>query len=98
MGVPTSEVGYTSATARRGDHEVRMNMWWHWRGGGVLLFRGVGWIALAIMTMFRAGRPEIRSSILGGQYVQTGTETLPTYSAMNTEDCFTVIREVRVYT
>ena len=21
MGVPTSEVGYTSATARRGDHE-----------------------------------------------------------------------------
>jgi hypothetical protein len=22
MGVPTSEVGYTSATARRGDHEV----------------------------------------------------------------------------
>jgi hypothetical protein len=23
MGVPTSEVGYTSATAGRGDHEVR---------------------------------------------------------------------------
>jgi hypothetical protein len=22
MGVPTSEVGYTSATAERGDHEV----------------------------------------------------------------------------
>jgi hypothetical protein len=22
MGVPTSEVGYTSATTRRGDHEV----------------------------------------------------------------------------
>jgi len=22
MGVPTSEVGYTSATARRGDHEI----------------------------------------------------------------------------
>jgi hypothetical protein len=22
MGVPTSDVGYTSATARRGDHEV----------------------------------------------------------------------------
>jgi hypothetical protein len=23
MGVPTSEVGYTSATAGRGDHEIR---------------------------------------------------------------------------
>jgi hypothetical protein len=22
MGIPTSEVGYTSATTRRGDHEV----------------------------------------------------------------------------
>jgi hypothetical protein len=29
MGVPTSEVGYTSAT-RMGDHEVYMDMWWHW--------------------------------------------------------------------
>jgi hypothetical protein len=30
MGAPTSEVGYTSATTRRGDHEVYMGMWWHW--------------------------------------------------------------------
>jgi hypothetical protein len=30
MGAPTSEVGYTSATTRRGDHEVYMDMWWHW--------------------------------------------------------------------
>jgi hypothetical protein len=27
MGVPTSEVGYTSATTGRGDHEVYMDMW-----------------------------------------------------------------------
>jgi hypothetical protein len=26
----TSEVGYISATTRRGDHEVYMVMWWHW--------------------------------------------------------------------
>jgi hypothetical protein len=31
MGVPTSEVGYTSATAGRGDHEVDRDMWWHWQ-------------------------------------------------------------------
>jgi hypothetical protein len=30
MGAPTSEGGYTSATTRRGDHEVCMDMWWHW--------------------------------------------------------------------
>jgi hypothetical protein len=65
----------------------------------MLTFRWVGWIALAIMTMFRDGRPEIQSSILGGgQCVQTGTQTLPIYRAMNTADCFTVTREVRVYT
>jgi hypothetical protein len=29
MGAPTSEVGYTSATTRRGDHEVYTNAWWH---------------------------------------------------------------------
>jgi hypothetical protein len=31
MGVPTSEVGYNSATTRRGYHEVCMDMWWHWK-------------------------------------------------------------------
>jgi hypothetical protein len=30
MGVPTSEVGYTAAMARREDHEVHKDMWWHW--------------------------------------------------------------------
>jgi hypothetical protein len=30
MGAPSSEVSYTSATTRRGDHEVHMDMWWHW--------------------------------------------------------------------
>jgi len=30
MGVPTSEVGYTSAMPRREDHEVHKDMWWHW--------------------------------------------------------------------
>jgi hypothetical protein len=28
MGALTSEVGYTSATTRRGDHVVYMDMWW----------------------------------------------------------------------
>jgi len=30
MGVPTSEVGYTSAMPRRDDLEVHKDMWWHW--------------------------------------------------------------------
>jgi hypothetical protein len=30
MGVPTSEVGYTTAMPRREDHEVPKDMWWHW--------------------------------------------------------------------
>jgi hypothetical protein len=30
MGVPTSEVGYTTAMPRREDHEVHKDMWWHW--------------------------------------------------------------------
>jgi hypothetical protein len=32
MGVPTSEVGYTSAMPRREDHEVhKKDMWWYWK-------------------------------------------------------------------
>jgi hypothetical protein len=31
MGTPTSEVGYTSAINRRGNHEVHMDMQWYWR-------------------------------------------------------------------
>jgi hypothetical protein len=31
MDAPTSEVGYTSATTKRGDHEVYMDMWWQWK-------------------------------------------------------------------
>jgi len=27
MGVPTSEVGYTSAMSRREDHKVHKDMW-----------------------------------------------------------------------
>jgi hypothetical protein len=30
MGVPTSEVGYTTAMPRKEDHEVHKDMWWHW--------------------------------------------------------------------
>jgi hypothetical protein len=30
MGVPTSEVGYTTAMPKREDHEVHKDMWWHW--------------------------------------------------------------------
>jgi hypothetical protein len=30
MGVPTSEVGYTTAMPRREDHEVHKDMCWHW--------------------------------------------------------------------
>ena len=33
MGVPTSEVGYTSAMPKREDHEVHKDMWGggHWK-------------------------------------------------------------------
>jgi hypothetical protein len=27
MGAPTSEIGYTTATTRRGDHEVNIDRW-----------------------------------------------------------------------
>jgi hypothetical protein len=30
MGALNSEVGYTSAKTRRGNHEVYRDMWWHW--------------------------------------------------------------------
>jgi len=30
MGVPNSEVGYTSAMPRREDHEVHKDMWGNW--------------------------------------------------------------------
>jgi len=30
MGVPNSEVGYTSAMPRREDHEVHKDMWGRW--------------------------------------------------------------------
>jgi len=32
MGVPTSEVGYTSTMPRREDHEVHKDMWGHCGG------------------------------------------------------------------
>jgi hypothetical protein len=31
MGAANSEVSYTSASTRRWDHEVYMDMWWHWK-------------------------------------------------------------------
>jgi len=34
MGVPNSEVGYTSAMPRREDHEVHNDMWGIVGGGG----------------------------------------------------------------
>jgi len=34
MGIPTSEVGYTSVMPRREDHEVHKDMWGHWGWGG----------------------------------------------------------------
>jgi len=34
MGVPISEVGYTSAMPRREDHEVYKDMWLLGGGGG----------------------------------------------------------------
>jgi hypothetical protein len=30
MGVPASEVGYTSATTRRETMKSMMDMWWRW--------------------------------------------------------------------
>jgi hypothetical protein len=37
MGVPTSEVGDTSATTRRGTTKSMTDMWWHW-GGGIYIY------------------------------------------------------------
>jgi len=37
MGVPTSEVGYTSAMPRREGHEVHKDMWGNWGRGGIKL-------------------------------------------------------------
>jgi len=39
MGVPNSEVGYTSAMPRREDHEVHKDMWGHW-GKKITLRKG----------------------------------------------------------
>jgi hypothetical protein len=30
MGIPTSEVGYTSAITGRENMKSMMDMWWHW--------------------------------------------------------------------
>jgi hypothetical protein len=30
MGVPTSEVSYTSATTRRETTKSKVDMWWYW--------------------------------------------------------------------
>ena len=37
MGIPASEVGYTSAMPRRKDHKVHKDMWWHWGGSCLLM-------------------------------------------------------------
>jgi hypothetical protein len=31
MGIPNSEVGYTSATTMRETTKSMKDMWWHWR-------------------------------------------------------------------
>jgi hypothetical protein len=31
MGIPTSEVVYTSATTRRETTKSMTDMWWHWK-------------------------------------------------------------------
>ena len=38
MGVPNSDIGYTSAMRRREDHEVHKDMWGHWEEGGTFIF------------------------------------------------------------
>jgi hypothetical protein len=35
MGIPTSEVGYTSTTTGRETSKSKMDMWWH--GGGIII-------------------------------------------------------------
>jgi len=41
MGVPNSEVGYTSAMPRREDHEVHKDMWGHWGGGHYFIYENI---------------------------------------------------------
>jgi hypothetical protein len=31
MDAPTSEVGYTLTTTSRKNHEIYMDVWWHWK-------------------------------------------------------------------
>jgi hypothetical protein len=40
MGVPTLEVGYTSATTRRQTMKSMMDMWWHWKTTTLTLCAG----------------------------------------------------------
>jgi len=47
MGVPTSEVGYTSVIPRREDHEVHKDMWGHWRKTKISV--ASFWIIIAIL-------------------------------------------------
>jgi len=46
MGVPTSEVGYTSAMPRREDHEVRKGHVGHWIKKKKLKNRPIRWRTL----------------------------------------------------
>jgi len=57
MGVPTSEVGYTSAMPRREDHEVHKDMWGHWKK----IFRATGNIQSRILHR-RALGPEYKQA------------------------------------
>ena len=50
MGVPASEVGYTSATARRGDHKISYEHVVALGGGELNVF--VCFIKYSIMTMW----------------------------------------------
>jgi hypothetical protein len=68
MGAPTSEVGYTSATTRRENHEVFMYMCWYcgkisYLAYYVLCFQVVIFHGLLLMFLMRFCVHETRPSI-----------------------------------
>jgi hypothetical protein len=47
MGIPTSEVGYTSATTRRETTKSIRDMWWHWiKKNKIMITNSQLWSAL----------------------------------------------------
>jgi hypothetical protein len=63
MGVPSSEVGYTSATTGRETTKSMTDMWWHWiKKKFKLLFLAVGmWFVYEVTLTQLARYPAVEN-------------------------------------